>query len=316
MKHFFFSGSLLVAAYLAAPQASHAQQAVPNGALDTWTTRNGGEAPAQWQTTDDVLNTVLPGYPATAAVQKSTSAHAGSFAAQLTNRNGLQGSVPGFLFLGNATGSIFRVDSLDELGGLPYTSRAARLQFYYKFTGTVNQPSDRPTAAIMLTRTVAGVRTVVASGKRYLASSAAGYTLADIPLTYRQGYAPDSVHIAFGAGDYNENSFTAGNSLSVDDVTLTGTVTATRDAQLQAAVSVYPNPSATGLFTLAASAEAALLAAPLTVHDALGRVVLQQAAAPANASTRTIDLRPQAPGLYSLRLDTSRGPLVYQLEVR
>lgn len=316
MKKTLLLGSALLAAHLLSPVMGRAQQAVPNGQFEAWTTRNGGDAPVQWQTTDDVLDLSPTKISPTTAVTKSSDMHAGSFAAKLTNISTRQGEVPGFLFLGNGLGNVFTVDSLEDLGGLPYTARPARLQFYYKFAGTITQPSDRPTAAVMLTRTVGGVRTVVASGKKYLPLPAAAYTLADIPLTYRQGYAPDSIRITFGSGDYNENNFNPGNTLFIDDVVLTGTIAATRDPQLQAAVSVYPNPSLTGLFAVTAAREDALLAGPLTVTDAVGRVVLQQPAAPASTNPRIVDLHQQPAGLYSLRLETPRGPVMYQLQVR
>lgn len=312
-KTLLLSSALLTAAMLTL-SAAHAQQAVPNGAMETWTTRNGSEAPDQWLTTDDVLQIGLPGFPITNAVTKSTDKRGGSFAASLTNKNTPVGSVPGFLLLGTSFITSQTADSLVEFGGLPYTSRAARLQFYYKFSGTIARPDDRPVARIQLTRTTGGVRQVVASGQRYL-TAAAAYTLADFPLVYRLGITPDSVHIAFGSGDFDGENFTPGNTLLIEDIALTGTVTATRDARLQTAVSAYPNPSASGLFTLSAS-ETGLLAGPFTVTDALGRVVLRQPAAPTNTDTRSIDLHQQPTGLYSLCLETPKGLITHRLSVR
>ena len=315
MKKTVLRFPLLLATALLTLSTAHAQQAVPNGVMETWLTRNGGEAPAQWQTTDDLLNAVLPGFPATRAVSKSTDFRAGSFAARLTNTNSLLGPVPGFMVLGANLNNITSADSLVELGGLPYTTRAARMQFYYKFTGTIANPDDRPLARVQLTKTTGGVRRVVAEGRRYL-TAAAGYTLSDFPLVYKLGMVPDSVHVAFGSGDFDGANFTLGNTLLVDDIALTGVVTATRDAQLQTAVSAYPNPSATGLFTLSTS-EIGVLAAPFTVTDALGRVVLHQPADQASATTvRTVDLRSQTAGIYSLLLDTPRGTVVKQLVIR
>ncbi|GAA3965837.1 T9SS type A sorting domain-containing protein [Hymenobacter antarcticus] len=315
MKRNVLRFPLLLAAGLLTLSTTHAQQAVPNGAMETWLTRNGGEAPAQWLTTDDALQVGLPGFPVTNAVSKSTDKRGGSFAARLVNTNTLAGPVPGFMALGTNLNTLLTADSLVELGGLPYTTRAARMQFYYKFSGTIADPDDRPVARVQLTKTTGGVRRVVASGQRYL-TAAATYTLTDFPLVYRLGIAPDSVHIAFGSGDFDGGNFTAGNTLLVDDIALTGTVTATRDAQLQAAVSAYPNPSATGLFTLSTS-ETGLLAAPFSVTDALGRVVLRQAAEQASAApVRTVDLRSQSAGVYCLRLDSPRGPVVKQLVIR
>lgn len=309
---------LLLAAGLLSLGTARAQQAVPNGALETWVTRNGGDAPAQWLTTDDALQQAIPipGLPASGTVIKSTVAHGGGFAAQLSNQSfPAVGTVPGLILLGNRLGNINRTDSLEQLGGLPFTTRPVQMQFYYRFTGTVATPADRPVASVLLTKTSGGVQQVVAAGRLYLPTTATSYTLATIPLKYKAGFAPDSIHIAFGSGDFNDTDFTTGNTLLVDDVTLTGIVAATRDAQLQAAVSVYPNPSASGRFTLDAAQEPALLAAPLTVTDALGRVVLRQAVASA-AGRRVVDLGQRPAGVYSLRLDTPRGPVVHQLLIQ
>lgn len=309
---------LLLVASLLSLGAARAQQAVPNGTLETWVTRNNGDAPAQWLTTDDVIQELfpMPGIPASGTVVKSTMAHGGNFAAQVSNRaiSGL-GTAPGLILLGNRVGNINRADSLEQLGGLPYTARPAQVQFYYRFTGTVAAPDDRPIASVLLTKTSGGVQQVVAAGRLYLPTMATAYTLATVPLKYKAGFAPDSIHIAFGSADFNGGNFTTGNTLFVDDVTLTGVVAATRDAQLQAAVSVFPNPSASGRFTVSAAQEPALLTAPLTVTDALGRVVLRQAAAPA-AGPRVVDLSQRPAGVYSLRLDTPRGPVVHQLLIQ
>lgn len=314
MKKIVLRAAALVAASLLSLGAARAQQAVPNGTMETWVTRNG-DAPAQWRTTDDFLQELLPGFPLTNALTKSTTSHAGSFAARLINSNTLLGTVPGFMVLAANLNNSSLADSLAQLGGLPYTSRPARMQFYYRFSGTIAGPDDRPLVRIELTKTTNGVRQTVASAHRYL-SAAATYTLADFPLIYQRGFAPDSVHIAFGSADFDGVGFTAGNTLFVDDIALVGTVTAARDAQLANALAAYPNPSSTGLFTLS-TADANLLAGPCTVTDALGREVLRQPAAPADGrTTRTVDLRQQAAGIYFLRLDTERGPITKQLVVR
>lgn len=315
MNKTILSVPLLLATSLLALGTAHAQQVVPNGSMETWVVRNG-DAPAQWRTTDDLLNDFLPGFPLTGAVSKSTTFHGGSFAARLANSTSLIGTVPGFMVLGNSLGDVSTIDSLVQLGGLPYTSRPARMQFYYKFTGTIASPDDRPLARVQLTKTTGGVRQVVADGRLYLAA-AANYTVADFPLRYRLGIVPDSVHIAFGSADFDASNFTTGNALFVDDILLTGNVTATRDAQLQAALNAYPNPSNTGLFMLASTSETALLSSPFTVTDALGRVVLHQPAEQTTSSSaRTVDLRQQPAGVYSLRLDTPRGPVVKQLLIK
>lgn len=312
--------SLLLGATTTFLTTAQAQQAVTNGTMETWVPRNNGEVPDQWLSTDDVIRVLSPvPLPATGTVTKTTDVRGGSFAAKLTNANSQLGEVPGFLVLGTAVGSPDNVNNFEELGGLPYISRPARMQLYYKFTGTITTPDSRPLAGVLLTKTTGGVRSVVARGRLYLPTTpgaATTYTLADVPLTYSQNIAPDSLHIAFGSGDYDGNDFPAGNALYIDNIVMVGTATATRDPQLQAAVNVHPNPSDTGVFTLTAPQNTTLLAAPITVADALGRVVLQQAASQPTAGTRTVDLSQRPAGIYSLRLDTPRGPVVHQLVVQ
>ncbi|GAA3917741.1 T9SS type A sorting domain-containing protein [Hymenobacter algoricola] len=303
--------------------STRAQQVLPNGTLETRVTRRG-DAPTSWLTFDDALVVAVPfPVPPTGGVTKVPDSHAGSFAARLTTVQPLfpPGPTPGLLALGTKISQAdVDADSVDLVGGLPYTSRPARMQFYYKFTGTIASTNDRPTASVSLTKTVGGVRQVIATGRLLLTATATAYTLGDVALRYKSSTAPDSIHIVFASGNITPDSnsgFTLGNALFVDDVVMSGTATATRDARLQAAVSGYPNPSASGRFSLAAPQEAALVQAPFTVLDALGRIVLQQSAGQANTTgARAVDLRAQPAGVYSLRLDTPRGPVVHQLLIK
>ena len=74
--------------------------------------------------------------------------------------------------------------------------------------------------------------------------------------------------------------------------------------ELAAAVSIYPNPSATGRFTLHADAAAGALA--FTVTDGVGRRVATGALDPARA-TAELDLRAHPAGVYALRLTGPDG---------
>ncbi len=71
-----------------------------------------------------------------------------------------------------------------------------------------------------------------------------------------------------------------------------------------AAVSVYPNPSATGVFTLAGAG-----GAEAVVTDALGRVVRRQSVA-AGTGPAPLDLSGAPPGVYLLRLRWGDGRAV------
>jgi serine protease len=92
-----------------------------------------------------------------------------------------------------------------------------------------------------------------------------------------------------------------------------GTVTATTKAG-NASFTVYPNP-AHSAFSLSLPA-ATTRTATLSVSDALGRVVRQQALVlPASGATAPVDVRGLSPGLYSLRLQVGDAVLTQRVVV-
>ena len=79
-----------------------------------------------------------------------------------------------------------------------------------------------------------------------------------------------------------------------------------------AALTVAPNPSPDGRYQLS-SPNAGLLAAPLTVLDATGRVVRREAAAPPATSARTLDLSALPGGIYTMQLLMPTGMVTRRL---
>ena len=290
-------------------------QAVPNGTLDAWETRSGGQAPVGWITTDDNLATLpFPSpFPAfTGTVVQTTVARTGPFAVQLVTQSftsgGFNSNLNGVIALGtrlsNTPNAIIPV-------GVPYTGRPARLEFYFKLTGT-RAVADSAAAFLQLTRTTNGNIVVVAEAELLFRAAAATYTLATMPLVYGAAGAPDTLRVVFGSGQ--ARNLTPGTTLTIDDVTLAGTATAVRDAVADAALSVYPTSSPSGQYTLAAPAQPAILNTELTVLDLTGRVVLRQPAPAGSSGSRALALPAGlAPGLYTLRLDAPTGPLTRKL---
>lgn len=86
------------------------------------------------------------------------------------------------------------------------------------------------------------------------------------------------------------------------------TATATRNAALQSALNVYPNPSTSGLFSVDLGSELKT-GAQLTVTDALGRQVKSQALSAATIGSRKInlDLSGEKIGVYILQIRTDAG---------
>ncbi|UOQ71930.1 T9SS type A sorting domain-containing protein [Hymenobacter cellulosilyticus] len=282
-------------------------QALSNGTLENWETRGPYQAPTDWFTTDDVAQAVIPGLPfAVNATTRTTDAHGGTYAARLANTNNvLLGMLPGILGIGGTVNP-----ASNTIGGISFTGRPARVEFFYKLTGA-NAAADMPAAQVVLTKTVNGQQSLVASGE-LLITPANGYTLASVPLEYESSIAPDTIQIIFSSSTADEPM--AGTVLFVDDVTVAGTALATVNAARNAAITVSPNPSNTGLFTLSTARDASWTRSAYTVTDVAGRVVYRGAAAPVNATgQRTVDLRGQKAGLYTLRLDTPEGPVVHKL---
>ncbi len=306
----------LAAGLLLSTLAPARAQAVTNGNFETWAARNGVDSPTNWLTTDDVLAAVAGFRLPTGTFTKTTDAHGGTYALRLESKSVLLvGIIPGAVSLGTKLGPL-----TDTPGGLPFTGRPAMVQFYYKLTGP--QPTTATEGAfaeVELTRTVNGQSVAVATATRVFTTVTSAYALAQLPLTYTSAATPDSVHVSFASGVLNAaggvpTGGTLGTVFQVDDVVFTGTATATRDAALAAALTVAPNPSPGGRYLL--RAPAALLAAPLAVVDATGRVVRREAAPAAAAPTRPLDLSGLAAGVYTLQLFTSKGLITNKLVVQ
>lgn len=313
MKTLFRAG--LLAILFSGSFATAHGQAVANGDFETWAARNGVDAPTGWLTTDDILAALLGPF-STGTYTKVTDAHGGTYAVRLESKATRLGVLPGALVLGSQLGN------LALPGGLPFASRPATLQFYYKLSGP--QPSvasDGAFAQVALTRRVNDSTQVIATGTQVFNTPTTGYVLAQVPLTYTSNAQPDSVRLVFGSGlvtatGMSATGGTAGTVFQLDDVSFVGTatVTASRHAALSAALSVAPNPSPDGRYLL--SGPPALLAGPLAVVDLTGRVVYREAAVAAGAATRSLSLMGLAAGLYTLQLTAGPNLLTHKLLVR
>jgi len=310
MKRLFLLLSALAAGLCLLPAApSQAQTTIPNPGFDTWTSRFGYEAPTNWLTSDDFWRTMGPN-AAQGTVVKTTTARTGPYAAELQTKDrptGFSGTTVGSLFLGNS----FSPNLFSGQGppsALPFSGRPTALQFYYQLMGP-QAVADEPFAGVVLTRRVNGSTTIVGAGGYDFRALAPTYTQASMPIYYFSALTPDSISVQFRSGD--ARTTTAGTILRIDDITLVGVATSTRAAQ-GVDLTFWPNPSPDGRFTLAAT-EPTVLAAPLTVLDALGRVVRQEAAPAASLTARTLDLSSLPTGIYTVQLFSAQGLVTRRL---
>lgn len=308
MRHLLRTFSAALALLTIGP-AALAQAPVPNGSFENWELRNPErEVPQSWITTEDFLEQEFEAQlRAIGFVNKSTTAHQGTFAVELTNINLGDAAdpfiVPGLL--SNGTVATY---------GVPYTSRPSRLEFWYKLTGP-QAAADEAVIQAILTRYSEG-QTKEIGGIGLLLPPTETYTLVSEPLEYTpEGMSPDTLLMDATSG--NADEIHEGTTLTLDDIRLTGSITATRNPATEAALQIYPNPSATGEFSLASLTNAAASTAPFTVTDVTGRVVLRQDKAPLSASRgRLIDLRQQRGGVYMLQLHTPDGVLTRKLVIQ
>ena len=316
MKTIVYAAGLLL---LGLVSRSAAAQAIPNGTFETWATRSTAEAPASWLTQDDVLAAVYPGYTFnTGTVTKSTDAHGGTFAAQLSNiafGSGTTATVlNGFMVLGQKLGGEASYGDY-PIAGIPDTARPTQWQFYYKLTGPA---SDAAEATLLFTKKdpAGGLPLILGGGTLSLPPTTGGYQQVLVTIPYTSTAAPDSVRMQFSSG--TATTVAAGSVLLIDDISLLGApVLATRaDAGTEAQLAVSPNPSPAGRFHLSAPSQPALASAAYTVLDLTGRVVARQPALTPASPTRDIDLSTLQTGLYVLRLDSPQGVLTRQLVVK
>ena len=299
----------VAAALLAAP--AQAQSTVANASFETWA--GTPEKPTGWLTTDDVYAFVFGTPIATGTVSKSTTAHSGSFAAQLqTATDPVLGTNAGNLILGSALslGPNFEFEHI----GQGFTARPTSLQFYYRLSGAL---TDSAGVALELTRRVNGQRVVVGYAGQpnqpgyVLPALAATYTLATVPIQYVSALQPDSVRIVFSSG--NASDITDGTTLLIDDLALVDAALPTRAATSAVVVQAYPNPSPDGRFTLQLPAPTS--AAEVRVTDVLGREVAYQAWTNTPRSSCPLDLSAQPAGLYTVRVQTAAGRAVHKVSI-
>lgn len=321
--------TLLCAAGLLYAGGATAQNTIPNAGFETWQTRGNllyrFDSPQGWLTADDVLYQLLSSSAALAPrlATKSGDKYAGSSAIQLAPKVALGYNIPSVLLLGDR----FRV-TLDDLNnpasitditrsrGIPFTARPTQLSFWYKFAG---ESTDQAQVALALSK--GNLKTtgfLVGSGgsvsPNLLTPGTTTYKQFTLPIAYSVADAPDSLRLGFIVG--GNQTFSSSATLTVDELVFS-TITANANPAVAGALSVYPNPSSDGVFSLASLQNPGVATAALSVTDALGKVVLQQAAAPTSeANGRQLDLRGKPAGVYLLRLNTAEGVVVRKLQLQ
>jgi hypothetical protein len=194
------------------------------------------------------------------------------------------------------------------------TAASTRYQVAFRYRGeglanTVSNYTEKLEVKVGPAATVAGQTTTLYSNT---AITNTAYALANATST------PAVAVFTPGAGTqyvgFHVFSAAEQGNLYIDDLNITtSVVTATSSAALLRAVTVFPNPSATGLFDLEIHGAQAKASLAVRVTNTLGQVVYAGAAR--DNYTNRLDLSGLAPGIYHLQVRNGDETMTRQLAI-
>lgn len=213
------------------------QPAALNGSFENWTPTTF-EKPDQWY--------FLGSSDQGSGVIKTTDKQAGQFAVELETWLGDNNGVPRAQAAGVSTG--YYLNNCGgpncQKGGFPFANQIDTLRFYYKFA-----PMGGAKADVYMQFKKNGA-SVWQQGMQYT-SPASAYTYAEIP--FNTGSPIDSVIVTFQSSQWSDTLMSMiGTNLKVDEAHFASQPLGTGIAyhNPNVAISVYPNPSANGAFTI------------------------------------------------------------------
>ncbi len=277
---------LLPIALLMGLNLAQAQQEVPNGGFENWTTNPflGFEDPTNWGS----LNILAAFAGAEASVTKSNDAKSGQFAAEIkTIAFDLQGEADtiGVLFTGG-------IDLLTQslVLGYPYTKRPINAKFSYKF---FPQPGEEDAGAQVL---FSKNGEFIGGGEIFITNATSTYQDVELEIFFDDPFLmPDTAFVVFFSGTI------PGSRLLVDDVNFTVQGSSVAEAVKVNAIpafKVFPNPTADVI-----NIEQEFVGtAQLTLVSMSGKMVMNTLV---NQENKTVSLTHLPAGKYIANLYTS-----------
>ena len=205
---------LLILSLFAGVSAGVSGQTVPNGNFESWNTTSFDNFTSWWNSNpQSYQKTGLPSF------FKSTTAHSGSYAAEIKSvSNGLD-TMGGYLLSANPNNKQQGNGNVSFVGGLPYSATPTKFTGYYKYS-----PVGKDTAGILVIFKKGGV---IISQDMIKLGAASAYTAFSMNLSLKS--TPDTVVIGM-VSSYklinNNNWMTGiipGSTLYIDDIAFTGT---------------------------------------------------------------------------------------------
>lgn len=219
-------------------------QQIPNNSFEDWQPELNGtydEPGGNWWATLNFLRGFGPSAPIT--VNKTTDAHTGQYAAEITTGEFGSFVVPGLLVCGEV-GDINLQNPTDVIKrGKPFTALPEKFLGYYKHL-PVN--GDSAVANAMLTRynTALGKRDTIALAEQLFKAEVNTYTLFEAEFEYyMNGVTPDTIIIALvssAGGQTLEGQ--PGNKLFIDEISLSYVAGITQKVNDIISIKTYPNP--------------------------------------------------------------------------
>jgi len=298
MKHIFLT--LLLAGAAATTAMAQALPPIPNGDFESFDTigTQGVNQPNNWSTLV-LLSQTTGVYTGT---QGTTGAPQGSSFLNLAVQT-IQGQN---IF---AAAQVISTNGTATRQGFPFAARPAYFQLQAKSqSANISSPNQRAEAWVDLTRwnTTTNKRDTICR-YRGVFSQNANWGLYSAPLNYTQAGNPDTARIIFFSG------ISANDYVSVDAVkfsnTNAGTTLGVKEATAENFV-VYPNPTATGKFTVS-FAKPATQQENVQLFDLTGKVL---ATGTVNVGNREITLSTAglSTGIYVVRVGNATTRLVVE----
>ena len=267
---------------------------ITNPGLESWLMVAGSSGnydnPKDWGNTNSVQD--LLGDPV--SITKSTDKHSGSYAMKMQSSADMEiettaGADPISYNIGD---------------GFPFTQRPAKLQFYYKFSGSYD-------VTVSVVFTANGGTEVVGDGDLTISAAKTAYTIAEIPMNYLTGNNPDHavIWITMSQG--------TGSVLYVDDFAFTGSVGINENMEVSPNLVVFPNPSTSGIFTIHSDLNSTMVQDKMTaqITDVTGRMVAEYDQFVVASNDHVIDLSSYSSGIYFLNVSNGKNTYYKKLVV-
>ncbi len=220
---------------------------IPNFDFENWEAADIGEKPIAW----DVSNIDYSPLATWETITKdATDPYSGIYCVRIETvmeNVFMVGDVtlPGIITLGS-----FEIDIATQsgniIGGIPFTARPTMLKGYYKYS-PVGIDSCLIGIGMSKWDTVTSERDTIGYGYFNSKATVPGWTLFEIPIGYVSPDNPDSMNIIIMASD--TSILAIGSTLWIDSLFFDFT-TEIKDLTNNQSISVYPNPSTDGVFSL------------------------------------------------------------------